>query len=131
MHLRTVLFTMAIITFTTLAFTNISTSIPFVTIPAYAQQTPGTSLPNPADLGLPADNSSSSSASSDNSTDLNALSPSTADLGAVSTNSTNPAYTQTTQSATVPEFGPVSLAVLVVSVMSIIIVSARTRLRFS
>jgi hypothetical protein len=134
MHLRTILFTMTIITFTTLALPNISTSLSFVTIVAYAQTPggPGSSLPNPADLGLPAYNSSSSSAPSDNSTDLSDLSPSASDLGAVGNNSTNPAYaTQTTQSATVPEFGPVSFAVLVVSVMSIILVSARAKLRFS
>ncbi|WP_101477922.1 PEFG-CTERM sorting domain-containing protein [Candidatus Nitrosotalea bavarica] len=134
------LITLLTLTFTNLAFPNISTSFSSLSNAAYAQ-TPrsfgANQLPNSTDLGLPSDNSTSSGAPSDNATDLSALSPdNSTDLGAAlgnnSTSLTNtPQTASPTSSATTPEFGPISLAVLVISIMSIIIISSRTRLRFS
>lgn len=140
MRLGTTLFLVAILalTSTNLIFQNLSTYLPPFLITAYAQtpRSPGANLPNPADLGLPSDNSTGIGSLSDNSTDLSALSPdNSTDLGAAlgdnSSNLTNTPQTSPTSGATVPEFGPISLAVLVISIMSIIVISARTRLRLS
>jgi predicted secreted protein with PEFG-CTERM motif len=142
MRLGTTLFLVAILTLTStnLAFPNITTLFPSLSIAAYAQ-TPrgfgGNQLPNSTDLGLPSDNSTGLGSLSDNSTDLSALSPdNSTDLGAAladnSSSLTNtPQTSPTSGGATVPEFGPISLVVLVISIMSIIVISARTRLRFS
>jgi predicted secreted protein with PEFG-CTERM motif len=98
---------------------------------------------SPPDLGT-GDNSTDLGAPGDNSTDLGGPSGNPGDLGSLGDNPTDlgltpggnltgnmPSVQNSTGSATTPEFGSIALAVLVLSILSIIIISARTRLRFS
>jgi predicted secreted protein with PEFG-CTERM motif len=115
-----------ILTIANFIFANDKFASPLHIDIAYAQSPPdfgGTS-----DLGAPTDNSTdlggTSNAPSDNSTDLG-LVPEGNLTGNVSS-----AQNSTVSTAT-PEFGSTALAVLVLSIVSIIIISTRTRLRFS
>ena len=84
---------------------------------------------NSTDLGMPSDNSTTS--------DLAPTDPS-ADLGMPNDNTTSIAGDNTTSSSTsnltsnaaVPEFGPLASIVLVISVLSILVFSAKTKLKF-
>ncbi len=111
---------------------------------AYAQTPdPGADFSDP----LAGDNSTNSSMPSDNftdpsdnSTDLGSTPiDSSADLGAPTDNTTssvgdNPSSSTTssnpTSNAAVPEFGPLTSIVLVFAVLSILVFSAKTKLKF-
>jgi predicted secreted protein with PEFG-CTERM motif len=125
---------------------NNSPSSLFLTRLAYAQspdvgsdQDIGTG-DNSTDLGpLPDDNSTNMATApsdpyadlgtipSDNSTDL---SP-TDNLTSTETTPSTMLPQNSTSGVATPEFGPIASAVLVLSLVSIIIISARTRLKFS
>lgn len=88
---------------------------------------------------MPSDNFTDPGMPSDNSTDLG-LTPTdpSADLGLPSDNTTSSVGDNTTSSPTsnlasnaaVPEFGPLASIVLVFSVLSILVFSAKTKLKF-
>jgi hypothetical protein len=114
---------------------------------AYAQTPdPGTASPddplagnNSTDSGMPSDNFTDPGMTSDNSTDLGAtpIDPA-ANLGLPSDNTTSSVGDNTSSSTTstptynaaVPEFGPLASIVLVFSVLSILVFSAKTKLKF-
>lgn len=113
---------------------------------AYAQTPdPGASPDDPlagdnsTNSGMPSDNFTDPSMSSDNSTDLGMMPPDpSADLGLPTDNTTSIADNTTsssppsnpTSNAAVPEFGPLASIVLIVSVLSILVFSAKTKLKF-
>lgn len=88
---------------------------------------------------MPSDNFTDPGMPSDNSTDLG-MTPTdpSADLGLPPDNTTSSVGDNTTSSpasnlasnAAVPEFGPLASAVLVFSVLSILVFSAKTKLKF-
>jgi hypothetical protein len=112
---------------------------------AYAQTPDPGANPDPTagdnftDMGMPGDNSTDPSMPSDNSTDMSSapIDPS-AGLGMPADNSTDISsadnMTSTTSNsasnATVPEFGPLASIVLVFSVLSILVFSAKAKLKF-
>ncbi|HZS73775.1 MAG TPA: PEFG-CTERM sorting domain-containing protein [Candidatus Nitrosotalea sp.] len=113
---------------------------------AYAQTPdPGSSPDDPlagdnsTNSGVPSDNFTDPGMPSDNSTDLG-LTPSdpSADLGMPTDNTTSSVGDNTASSsasnlasnAAVPEFGPLASIVLVISVLSILVFSVKTKLKF-
>lgn len=94
---------------------------------------------NSTNFGMPSDNFTDPGMPSDNSTDLGLtpIDPS-ADLGLPSDNTTSSVGDNATISPTsnlasnaaVPEFGPLASTVLVFSVLSILVFSAKTKLKF-
>lgn len=113
---------------------------------AYAQTPdPGTDFSDPlagdnsTNSGMPSDNYTDMGMPSDNSTDMGMtpIDPA-ADLGLPSDNTTGSAGDNTSSSppsnlasnAAVPEFGPLASTVLVFSVLSILVFSAKTKLKF-
>ena len=92
---------------------------------------------NTTDPGVfPADNSTDFGATQANSTDLTtALGGNTTDvLAAAQSNTTLPEAigggNATGANPAVPEFGPIALLVLVISILSTVIISLKTRIRF-
>ncbi len=113
---------------------------------AYAQTPdPGSDFSDPlagdnsTDSGMPSDNSTDMGMPSDNSTDMG-VTPTdpSADMGLPSDNTTGSVGDNTTSSppsnlasnAAVPEFGPLASIVLVISVLSVLVFSAKTKLKF-
>ena len=94
----------------------------------------------PGDVGAPGDNSTGTGgipgAPGNPSVPGNVVAP--GDIGAAADNSTGlgtgnvtSAQPQTsTASATTPEFGPMASVILILAIVSILVISARTRLRF-
>jgi predicted secreted protein with PEFG-CTERM motif len=93
----------------------------------------GIAMAQTPDLGT-SDNSTDDLGSlpTDNSTDLNSLlEDNSTTVGSSSTGSTSEGTPQSsTSGTTVPEFGSIASMILVISIISIIIISARTRLKF-
>lgn len=115
---------------------------------AYAQTPDPGANPDPTagdnstDMGMPSDNSTDLGMPNDNSTDLGSASidPS-ADLGMPTDNimgtgvgdnltGTSTQSSNLTSNTAVPEFGPLASIVLVFSVLSILVFSAKTKLKF-
>lgn len=92
--------------------TNVTESFSFIKT-VYAQNA-NTGSDNTTGLGLSQDNPMATVGLSDNST-----------------NSTTTSTTNPTSGATVPEFGSTASIVLVVSIMSIVMISARAKLRLN
>ncbi len=134
---------------------NFSDSNPFLLVGvAFAQQDIGGGGGNSPDFGtspdagtypgdnttdpgvFPADNSTDFGATQANSTDLTtALGGNTTDvLAAAQSNTTLPEAigggNATGANPAVPEFGPIALLVLVISILSTVIISLKTRIRF-
>ena len=81
----------------------------------------GQTSDNSSDLGVPTDNPASD-LGLDNSTNSSS--------GSTPTSSASGTVTSSTPAVTTPEFGSIAPIILVIAVISIVIISARTRLGF-
>ncbi len=142
MFSNVILMSLLIIAFSNLTILSIddkntdSMIIFFLMKPAYAQNS---SSVNSTDLGVPSDNPMADLGLSNNSTNsTTVLNPTTTVVNpttTVSNTTTSTANTTSSQNqvsgATTPEFGSIAPFILILSIVSIVVISARNRLRFN